>query len=249
MRSRGQDRIQYAWIVLREDACERENGAIGHDPCLTQSEGERGVWRDCCGDSSRELPLRGALGVPEPTFVPLPHLVFGWELGSAQKGREGSHRSSAAALSHLFLELELQQGTSFHSLRTFFLWKVILAWAVCLEGNDPVTCPWLTVTDGVPEPKAVSMGRVYGKPCLIWVFLVGWGPPGSARISLGLEEGAMGTKRWIPLEKDQNLLPEFFPFMETLGTHHNWLQRGFRCLLTPECPRKLAPARAMLNCR
>ena len=138
---------------------------------------------------------------------------------------------------------------SFHGLHRFFLWKVILAWAVCLEGNDPVTLPWLTVTDGVPEPKAVSMGRVYGKPCLIWVFLVGWGPPGSARISVGLEEGEMGTERWIPPEKGQNLLPEFFPFVETLGTHHNWPQRGFRCLLTPECPRKLAPARAMLNYR
>ena len=65
MRSRGQDRIQCAQIVLREDACERENGAIDHDPCLTQSEGEREVWRDCCEDSSRELPLRGALGVKE----------------------------------------------------------------------------------------------------------------------------------------------------------------------------------------
>ena len=30
---------------------------------------------------------------------------------------------------------------SFHSLHRFFLWKVILAWAVCLEGNDPVTLP------------------------------------------------------------------------------------------------------------
>lgn len=109
MRSRGQDRIQCAQIVLREDACERENGAIDHDPCLTQSEGEREVWRDCCEDSSRELPLRGALGVPEPTFVPLPCSV----VGCAQKGREGSHRSSAAALSHLFHELELQQGTFF----------------------------------------------------------------------------------------------------------------------------------------
>lgn len=110
MRSRGQDRIQCAQIVLREDACERENGAIDYDPCLTQSEEERGVWRNCCGDSSRKLPLRGALGVPEPTFVPLPCSVVGWELGSVQKGREGSHRSSAAALSHLFHELELTAG-------------------------------------------------------------------------------------------------------------------------------------------
>ena len=93
------------------------------------------------------------------------------------------------------------------------------------------------------------MGRVYGKPCLIWVFLVGWGLPGSARISVGLEEGEMGIERWIPPEKDHNLLPEFFPFVETLGTHHNWPQRGFWCLLTPECPRKIAPARAMLNCK
>lgn len=46
-----------------------------------------------CGDSSRELPLRGALGVPEPTLCRYHILVFGWELGSAQKGREGSHRS------------------------------------------------------------------------------------------------------------------------------------------------------------
>ena len=73
------------------------------------------------------------------------------------------------------------------------------------------------MTDGVPEPKAVSKGRVYGKPCLIWVFLVGWGSPGSARISRGLEEGEMGTERWIPPEKDQNLLPEFFPFVGDPG--------------------------------
>ena len=100
-------------IVLREDSCERENGAIDHGACLTRSEGEREVWRDCCRDSSRELPLRGALGVCEPTFVPLPRVVVGWELGSVQKVGEESRPSSAAALSHLSHELELQQELFF----------------------------------------------------------------------------------------------------------------------------------------
>lgn len=142
---------------FEEDACEEENGAIGHDPCLTQSEGE-GSLEGLLWGLLRELPLRGALGVPEPPLC----RYHTWSLAGnwALRRRAGKGLTALLLLPSAICSLSWSYSrTSFHSLCMFFLWKVILAWAVCLERDDPVTCPWLTVTDGVPEPKAVSMGR------------------------------------------------------------------------------------------
>lgn len=110
------------------------------------------------GDSSREVPLRGALGVPRAHLCAATTLGLWLGTGSCRRAGKGL-TPSAAALSHLFLELELVVRNFFSQLRTFFLWKVILAWAVCLEGNDlGDSVSWLTVTDGVPGAKGSQHG-------------------------------------------------------------------------------------------
>ena len=75
---------------------------------------------------------------------------------------------------------------SFHNLHRFFLWKVILAWAVCLEGNNPVPLPLADCDRWSPWAKGSQQGASLwetlpdlGVPCWLGVAWFSQNLPGA----------------------------------------------------------------------